>query len=1157
MSKKLLIVAAALLTSAVSFAQSWTAPTAKSADIVPGDTIQLLNVASGHFLNGSNAWGTQTSVDPGLPALYFVLNDTVNTEGSPCYTIKTVSGAKAGQYVFRDNQSGCFIDMGAQNRGQFWTFTKLESGYYKITSPEDDPNYGRGNEMYTDNYDYMCFGWMNTEGNTVVTADADPTQEGVGYEWAILDKAGATLFAAQFTLYEELLYCAENYPTVDLTNASAVYNNASSTLEQLQAAYKEIYTARRMQEVYAVLEGASEDNPKDGTSLLVNPDFSAGNISGWECTFVSGTTATNVGYQGANYANGDCTISGFIEAWANNVDGMKRDGKTFATIGDAELQQTLNSLPAGKYLLTADVNAVQQWDKSQNPVTGVQLFATDLAEGGIDNHVNVATDDGKPQHFELIFYSTGGDVTLGLRTRSTTANWIAADNFTLTYYGEVTIDPYQAMLESAIAECEKKFGEDLDELKANKDVKDAYAAVLEEAKTATEDYEAMKEKLEAEASKLQTSVDEYKAFNDELEAIQGMIASTEESFADLSGELADYYDELIAKYEDCSADAELINGLADEVSNLVRTFISENCKAGDDVTILLNNPNFDKNFSGWVVASGSATPAWGGCKKNPDGDLSAHSELEQYRETGLPGGNAEVYHAAFNIFQVIKNMPIGRYELSCKAFERDENGAVNAELYASINGEEQTVKVMEINEDLSPEAIYLYGQETPDGNNSRDMGNGFAPDGMSSANWHFAAGYYKNKFNIIITEPGDITIGIRTTSANDWVLFDDFQLIYRGSGANVYADIIQEKIDAASAVGDNGTMTAEAEKVIDAAITAGEDAMAGDDTDACIAALSQLDEAIAFAKADQALVAELEHMFTTYSEYLIGEVESSDTEFSDILDKVSSKIDDAQFESQQEVKDLMDEIKAGWSTYVLADNLGATEEEPADVSAIIYNPKGVDPVTAEASANGWTCNANVGVDGNSMEVWNANYDFNQTLINLAPGFYRLKVNGFYRPTGWANRVDANDVDTLAHNAVLYAGETSTPLLVIKTDAEAYNELAGVSEDGKWAIPTSMAEAATAFENELYQNILQFEVKEANAKTVIGIRKSEGVAEDWSIFTNFQLEYLGTTTPTEDPTTAIDGIEVAPATLVIYDIAGRRVSKAQKGVYVINGKKVIR
>lgn len=1144
MSKKLLIVAAALLTSAVSFAQGWTAPTAKSADIVPGDTIQLLNVAAGHFLNGSNAWGTQTSVDPGLPALYFVLNDTVNTEGSPCYTIKTVSGAKAGQYVFRDNQSGCFIDMGAQNRGQFWTFTKLESGYYKITSPEDDPNYGRGNELYTDNYDYMCFGWMNTEGNTVVTADADPTQEGVGYEWAILDKAGATLFAAQLTLYEELLYCAENYPTVDLTNASAVYNNASSTLEQLQAAYKEIYTARRMQDVYAVLNGATEDDPKDGTSLIVNPDFKTGNVNGWDNTFQGGVNGTNVGYQNnSSYSNGEAVISeGFIEAWANSAFNPNY---TFRALGDGQLSQTLPSLPAGKYVLTGCFIANNQDGNkaaSGKDLEGVQLFAT---AGEIDNHSNIATGNGKPELIALTFFSTGGDVTLGLRTSNTNANWIAGDNFTLTYYGEVAVDPHKAILDAYIDECEKNFG-DLDELKANKDVKDAFAAVLEEAKTAAEDYEAVKDNLEAEAAKLQASVEEYVTLKNEMDNIESMMGQLEVSFPDLSGELSDYLDELKEAYESCSATSEEIAGISDKVGEKVSDYISENCKEGDDVTALLKNANFDRDFSGWQT-TGTA-PVW------------------DYQV-------AERYHAAFSMFQTIKNMPTGMYKFTVQAFERDDNGMENnyvpgtpnsgshTYLYAETASGEQSVAINNICSGAAEVPFFGDGDGTSSGSWPYDTPTsyGYVPNSMQGANICFSTSQeqYLNELDIVMRERGDLTVGMKTSETNVWVIFDNFRIIYMGNGANVYADAINKKIEEAGAVGDNGTMTAEAEKIIDAAITAGEDAMAGNDSEACIEALSQLDEAIAFAKADQALVAELEHMFTTYSEYLIGEVESSDTEFSDILDKVSSKIDDAQFESQQEVKDLMDEIKAGWSTYVLADNLGATEEEPADVSAIIYNPKGVDPVTSEASANGWTCNANVGVDGNSMEVWNANYDFNQTLINLAPGFYRLKVNGFYRPTGWANRVDANDVDTLAHSAILYAGEASTPLLVIKTDAEAYNELAGVSEDGKWAIPTSMAEAATAFENELYQNILQFEVKEANAKTVIGIRKSEGVAEDWSIFTNFQLEYLGTTTPTEDPTTAIDGIEVAPATLVIYDIAGRRVSKAQKGVYVINGKKVIR
>jgi hypothetical protein len=45
---------------------------------------------------------------------------------------------------------------------------------------------------------------------------------------------------------------------------------------------------------------------------------------------------------------------------------------------------------------------------------------------------------------------------------------------------------------------------------------------------------------------------------------------------------------------------------------------------------------------------------------------------------------------------------------------------------------------------------------------------------------------------------------------------------------------------------------------------------------------------------------------------------------------------------------------------------------------------------------------------------------------------------------------------------------------------------------------------------------------------------------------------------DDNATAIEGIEAeSTANAVVYDLAGRRVQKAQKGLYIVNGKKVIK
>ena len=43
----------------------------------------------------------------------------------------------------------------------------------------------------------------------------------------------------------------------------------------------------------------------------------------------------------------------------------------------------------------------------------------------------------------------------------------------------------------------------------------------------------------------------------------------------------------------------------------------------------------------------------------------------------------------------------------------------------------------------------------------------------------------------------------------------------------------------------------------------------------------------------------------------------------------------------------------------------------------------------------------------------------------------------------------------------------------------------------------------------------------------------------------------------DEETAIKSVEAENASEAIYDLSGRRVSKALKGLYIINGKKVVK
>ena len=1237
MKKNLLLAAASLFVCTTSFAQ-WVKPelpvpetcaleTTTVDEAATATAYYLYNVEGKAFYGHGNAWNTRASLVT-APHDYFCSehNKTLTAEpmqiklvkdadpenGTQLYGIMWVKADGGTDYTSPDNPDGIWVDGTNRPGWNEFSITPTEGNNFTIgcnlhfeggllgvlsTNPSSMPEINLYNPAeVTDATLYSTWALVTVDAYNAARSEEDVAK----YQEAL------PLYNAAVELKAAIDKAKADYPDVDCSKAEAVYNNTNSTVEELQDAKKLVANAIAALRSQEVLAGASADNPIDGTVLLENPDFSANNISGWVCTFEKGTTATNVGYQGSKYTgllwtddetgeSGTAFMEKFIEAWANNVDEMKRDGKTFATIGDAKLCQTIYGLPAGKYKLSCDANAVQQWEGSQNPVTGVQLYAIG---GGIDSHINMATGNGIPEHFILTFIHKGGDVELGLRTEKTTANWIGADNFRIVYYGEITQNPYQVLLSDAAAAARKQYGDDIDQVVANATVKEAFMAALDAAEAAEDGnddayYQNLQAQLDEAQAALKASVEAYKAIGAKLDEAYDRMSNVPDNWADLSSNISDKYYEWKDKYDSGLFETGDEAVIAAELNQMIADFISANAQAGDDVTILLQNPNFDKNFSGWQKAEGSATPAWGGCKKNPEGVLEGHEELEEYRETGLPGGNAEVYHNSFDIFQTVKNMPAGLYELSCKAFERDENGKVDAELYAVLAGGEQSVKVMEIKEDLAPVEIYHYGEETPDGNNSRQFDGGWAPDGMSSANWHFAAGYYKNKFNIIVTEAGDITVGIRTASKGDWVLFDDFKLVYMGGGAAVYEQPIRDLIAKGDAAVEAGyEYMGEPLNCISNEVVAAWEKLVSEcnevwtkSEEECVAAIDKLNEAIAAIEASVALGHKVYDAYNAGNEKMSIVEEKYNITCDDVLEAIENiynALDGDGYATNADMEAAIEAVNATFTKdiWAAAEAGEATEEAPVDITAVLSNTTydwNVDNRNAYwtntgKAPHGWY-EGGIDEKENSYvtgEVFNGTFTHSQTVCALPAGFYRLHVNAFQRGAHFNKHSEQAANDTIGEplTAKLFAGAATTKVASLFSDVDKYAELCVADDgtvpgakvegglyDGK-VVPNNMAQAVAAFNAGLYKNILQFEVKE-KGNVEMGLSKAETQSEDWVIFGGWKLEYLGTTKPATDPTTEIAGIEAAPAVRAIYDLMGRKVNNAVKGIYIINGKKVVK
>lgn len=160
---------------------------------------------------------------------------------------------------------------------------------------------------------------------------------------------------------------------------------------------------------------------EDVTSLLVDPGMDA--IASW----------TNNGFKSSSKGDNYKPMFGknFIEQWTAS------SAESTANLGDISIEQSLADLPNGAYLFSAACIACQQGDDTL-PVEGAYLYAN-------ESKTSVVTGNGAPERFYVLAVVADGNLTVGFKTESTTANWLAWDNAQLYYYTDANVDVDQAV----------------------------------------------------------------------------------------------------------------------------------------------------------------------------------------------------------------------------------------------------------------------------------------------------------------------------------------------------------------------------------------------------------------------------------------------------------------------------------------------------------------------------------------------------------------------------------------------------------------------------------------------------------------------------------------------------------------------------------------
>ena len=201
----------------------------------------------------------------------------------------------------------------------------------------------------------------------------------------------------------------------------------------------------------------------------------------------------------------------------------------------------------------------------------------------------------------------------------------------------------------------------------------------------------------------------------------------------------------------------------------------------------------------------------------------------------------------------------------------------------------------------------------------------------------------------------------------------------------------------------------------------------------------------------------------------------------------------------------------------------AAADNAVDVSYLINNPSlnrksGYDMWEKVCDGGNGGARINTTDDNNGdraanygYEYFNANsFSFTQTVTGLQPGNYRVSVQGFYRDGNGANQKNIVESDGVSANAAyLFAKNQQTWLPNIASVMDLVPGLNDVNQTSKGEFPNWPNSSIEYFEHGAYLTTIDAQVG-SNGELTIGVKKdTKPNGDDWVVFDNFRLYYLGT------------------------------------------------
>lgn len=322
----------------------------------------------------------------------------------------------------------------------------------------------------------------------------------------------------------KLTYDGSSYYPSLISKATSLYNENKDWAKQADELYSAINSNSGKTEIVDInaaigsIENAmatfKDVNTVDVTAKIVNPNFDS-NINGWTC---EGGDGNNFQRQKSSQTNFN---GGFLEKWRNSWNGSYNQ-KNF------DVYQKLTNLPKGEYTVKAAIIATMQGEKETaqkypnkkhggpyyiDNEHGVWFYgasgeATDMDWANTENKSFVP--EAGAEYRTATVKVEDGNLTIGFKgigspnggnQLGTYANWIACDNWTLSYFG---FDPTTLLAQIKTL---KSSAEELLNNNEYKNIVGEERKSLSDAKESTP--EETKSALEAAISNLESAISAF------------------------------------------------------------------------------------------------------------------------------------------------------------------------------------------------------------------------------------------------------------------------------------------------------------------------------------------------------------------------------------------------------------------------------------------------------------------------------------------------------------------------------------------------------------------------------------------------------------------------------------------------------------------------